>query len=212
MSIASDAKSYAGIAVEQGKQVISQAQTLAGQAYTELRAKGDELLASARQHEVKLPGGLDAEAIKARLAPLVTQAMVIGEAVTEKADELRKDHRMAKAVSSAESVANSVHQHLVQPVLARAGFTSPPAEAANKPTGTRPAQTRPAQSKPAQSKPAQTKPAQTKPAQTKPAQTKPASAAAAGPTLHAVKPTKASARAPRKTSSPRLADPARESE
>jgi hypothetical protein len=205
MSIARDAKSYAGIAVEQGKQAFSQAQTLANQAYSDLRTKGDELLASARQGDVKLPPGLDADkinAVKARITPLVSQALsqaaVIGGAVTDKADELRKDPRLAKAVSSAESVANGVHEHLVQPVLNRAGFMSAPAKAAKKPTGT--------------------KPAQTKPAQTTPAETTPAPAAAAtgqvpqpatGPTLHSVKPTKAGARAPRKTTA---AAPAPESD
>jgi len=177
MSIATDAKAYADAAVEQGKQALSQAQTVAAQAYAELRAKSDALLTSAKNGEVK---GLDADtvnAVKSRVAPLVNQAKGLGDAFADKADELIKDPRVAKAVSGVEAVATTVHERLVQPALIRAGF-GPVAEQAK-----------------AAKKPANTKPAETKPAST-PAPT--AARKTTGATLHAVKPTKST---PRKSAS-----------
>jgi len=186
MSIAGDAKSFAEAAVEQGKQAFGQAQSLAERAYTDLRAKGDSFVEGARRGEIK---GLDSDAInavRARVAPLVSQAIVVGavtEKAGEKADELRHDPRFARAISGAEMLANTVHERVVQPVLSHVGIsTTPAATAAKKPTGTVPAQTKPAAPKAAAARPS----------------ARP-SARSSEPTLHAVKPTKASARAPRKT-------------
>jgi hypothetical protein len=134
---------------------------------------------------------------------LVSQAIELGGVVTEKAsgkaDELRRDPRFARAVGSAELVANTVHERVVQPVLSRAGITTTPSsKAAKKPTGTVPAQTKPAPTASVPTESGATDQAQSKPAQSKPARTKP-TAASTAPTLHAVKPTTASARAPRKS-------------
>jgi hypothetical protein len=146
MSRTDDAKAYAGAAVEQGKQALGHAQTAAAHAYAELRTRSESLIAEARNGE--LPRGLDLDSVRARLVPLVGQAVgqakVIGGAVSDKADEVRKDPRLAKAVSGAESLAGTVHERVVQPVLHLTGLGDHATVAAKKPNGTKPAQTRPA--------------------------------------------------------------------
>jgi len=174
MSITKDIRSYADTAVEQGKQVLDQAQSqlqgvtgTARENVSELSAKATDAVHDLRAQAEK---AVNIEAIKSAVEPYVAQAKGYSTTVTDRAEELystvKNDKRVAKLVSTAESVTGivieTVQERVVKPVQSRTGRTSAPVAKA-----------------PAASKPAATKPAATKPAATKPAATKPAATATA---------------------------------
>lgn len=176
MSITKDIRSYADNAVEQGKQVLDQAQTqlhdVTGQAnglvgkvtgtakdnVSGLTTKATDAVHDLRTQAEK---AVNVDAIKAAVEPYVAQAKGYSTTVTDRAEELlttvKNDKRVAKLVSTAEAVTGvvveTVQQRVVKPVQALTGRGSKPAPKA--PAAAKPATTKPATAKPA-SKPATT--------------------------------------------------------
>jgi DNA-binding protein HU-beta len=176
MSITKDIRSYADNAVEQGKQVLDQAQTqlhdVTGQAnglvgkvtgtakdnVSGLTTKATDAVHDLRTQAEK---AVNVDAIKAAVEPYVAQAKGYSTTVTDRAEELlttvKNDKRVAKLVSTAEAVTGvvveTVQQRVVKPVQALTGRGSKPARKA--PAAAKPATTKPATAKPA-SKPATT--------------------------------------------------------
>jgi hypothetical protein len=170
MSITKDIRTYADNAVEQGKQVLDQAQTqlhdVTGQAnglvgkvsgsakdnVSELTAKATDAVQDLRTQAEK---AVNVDAIKAAVEPYVAQAKGYSTTVTDRAEELfttvKNDKRVAKLVSTAESVTGivveTVQERVVKPVQSLTG------------RGTKPVAKAPAAAKPATAKPATTKPA-----------------------------------------------------
>jgi len=165
MSITKDIRSYADNAVEQGKQVLDQAQTqlhdVTGQAnglvgkvtgtakenVSELTTKATDAVHDLRTQAEK---AVNVEAIKAAIEPYVAQAKGYSTTVTDRAEELfstvKNDKRVAKLVGTAESVTGvvveTVQERVVKPVQSLTG------------RGTKPAPKAPAAAKPATTKPA----------------------------------------------------------
>ena len=169
MSITNDIRGYADTAIEQGKQVVTQAvgqaqanvaqlTTRAGGAVTDLRSQAEKTL--------------NVDAIRAAVEPYLAQAKIYRSGVTERAEGLlgsvkesvTSDKRVARVVSTAESVTglvvDTVTERVVKPVTSLTGrkpvtSTRPttttsaassnstaakaPAKKAAKPAATRPA-------------------------------------------------------------------------
>ncbi|MDT4956547.1 MAG: hypothetical protein QOD31_346 [Pseudonocardiales bacterium] len=165
MSITKDIRSYADNAVEQGKQVLDQAQAqlhdVTGQAnglvgkvtgtakdnVAELTTKATYAVHDLRTQAEK---AVNVDAIKAAVEPYVAQAKGYSTTVTDRAEELfttvKSDKRVAKLVSTAESVTGivveTVQERVVKPVQSltgRAGAPAPKAPAAAKPAAAKPA-------------------------------------------------------------------------
>jgi ElaB/YqjD/DUF883 family membrane-anchored ribosome-binding protein len=170
MSITKDIRSYADNAVDQGKQVLDQAQTqlhdVTGQAnglvgkvtgtakdnVSELTAKATDAVQDLRTQAEK---AVNVDAIKAAVEPYVAQAKGYSTTVTDRAEELfttvKNDKRVVKLVSTAESVTGivveTVQERVVKPVQSLIGRGSSPvakAPAAAKPATAKPATTKPA--------------------------------------------------------------------
>jgi len=150
MSITKDIRSYADNAVEQGKQVLDQAQTqlheVTGQAnglvvkftgtakenVSGLTTKATEAVHDLRTQAEK---AVNVDAIKAAIEPYVAQAKGYSGTVTDRAEELfstvKNDKRVAKLVSTAESVTGivveTVQERVVKPVQSLTGRGSKPA-------------------------------------------------------------------------------------
>jgi ElaB/YqjD/DUF883 family membrane-anchored ribosome-binding protein len=172
MSITKDIRSYADNAVEQGKQVLDQAQTqlhdVTGQAnglvgkvtgtakdnVTELTTKATDAVHDLRTQAEK---AVNVNALKAAVEPYVAQAKGYSTTVTERAEELftavKNDKRVAKLVGTAESVTGivveTVQDRVVKPVQALTGRGS-------KPVAKAPAAAKPATAKPAAKPPVAT--------------------------------------------------------
>ena len=166
MSIPSDLRTYADSALDQGRQVLDQAQSqlsdvtvqandlvgkLSGTAkdnITELTSK-----ATGAVHDLRLQAGkaVNVDVLKTAAEPYLTQARGYGTLVTDRAEELystvRDDKRVAKLVTTAESfttiVVETVTRRVVKPVqaLTRRCATAPASRAA---TASKPATSRPA--------------------------------------------------------------------
>ena len=176
MSITSNVRSAADTALEQGKQVIDQAQAqlneVAGQANEfvgKLRGTATDNLSTfgtkANGYVVDLrtqaEKAINIEAIKAAVEPYLAQAKGYQTTVTDRAEELystiKNDARVAKFVGIAEeltgTVVETVQKRVVEPVQSLTGLGSKPAarpatvKAAPKPAVTKPAVTRPAAKK-----------------------------------------------------------------
>jgi hypothetical protein len=183
MSITSDIRSYADTAVNQGKQVLGQAQAqlngVTGQAnefygktkdnVTDIATKATSAVNDLRASAEK---AVNLDAIKTAVEPYITQVKGYTHSVTDKAEALfsgvKSDPRVAKLVDTARPVVDAarpvvgtVQDRVVKPVQSLAGL------------GTKPAAPKPAV-KVAPTKPAAPKPAATKAAATTPAATKPA--------------------------------------
>jgi len=170
MSITKDIRSYADNAVEQGKQVLDQAQTqlhdVTGQANglvgkvtgtAKENVSGLTTKATDAVHDLRTQAekAVNLEAIKAAIEPYVAQAKGYSTTVTDRAEELfstvKKDKRLARLVGTAESVTGivveTVQERVVKPVQSLTGRGSKPAPkaaAATKPAATKPATTKPA--------------------------------------------------------------------
>jgi ElaB/YqjD/DUF883 family membrane-anchored ribosome-binding protein len=169
MSITKDIRSYADNAVEQGKQVLDQAQTqlhdVTGQAnalvgkvtgtakdnVSGLTTKATDAVQDLRTQAEK---AVKADAIKAAVEPYVAQAKGYSTAVTDRAEGLfatvKNDKRVARLVSTAESftgiVVETVQERVVKPVQSLTGRVRKPALKA--PVAAKPVTAKPA-SKPA---------------------------------------------------------------
>jgi hypothetical protein len=157
MSITRELRGYADTAIEQGRQVLGQAQSQLGG----VTVTANEFVSDLRAQAEK---ALNVDAIKTAVEPYLAQAKGYRHSVTDRAEALintaKKDPRVAKAFVTAEQltgvVVETVQQRLVQPVWTLAARDSKPAakpaakpatKAAAKPaakSATKPAATRPA--------------------------------------------------------------------
>lgn len=171
MSITSDLRGYADTAIEQGKQVVGQVQTqvtgLTGTArtnVTELTNRATVVVTDLRTQAEKT---LNVEALRSAVEPYLAQAKQYRTTVSERAEGLlgsvTSDKRVAKVVSTAESLSGVVvetfNERLVKPVSSLAGRApaAAPATKASRPAATRPAAKKASAKAPAKSAPA-TKP------------------------------------------------------
>lgn len=162
MSITSDIRSYADTALEQGKQVLDQAQTqltdATGQANEfvgKLRAKSNVAELSAKANvavsdlRVQAEKAVNLDAIKAAIEPYLAQAKGYSTSVTDRAEVLfttvKSDKRVVKIVTKAEELAGTVvetvQDRVVKPVQSLTGLGVKPAA---KPAAPKPAVTTPA--------------------------------------------------------------------
>lgn len=162
MSITSDIRSYADTALEQGKQVLDQAQAqftdATGQANEfvgKLRAKSNVAELSAKANvavsdlRVQAEKAVNLNAIKAAIEPYLAQAKGYSTSVTDRAEELfttvKSDKRVVKIVTKAEeltgTVVETVQDRVVKPVQTLTGLGVKPA---TKPVAPKPAVTTPA--------------------------------------------------------------------
>lgn len=161
MSIRNDIREYADTAIEQGRQVLDQAQgqlgevagqatELVGKTITDLRAQAERLV--------------NVDALRTAAEPYLAQADSYRHSVTDRAGDwlntarnaAHSDPRIAKAYDTAEAVTvrmvETVQLRVVKPVQAFAG-RGVPTQPAGKPSPRKPATTRPANAK-ASTKPA----------------------------------------------------------
>jgi ABC-type sugar transport system ATPase subunit len=153
MSITSDIRNYADTAVEQGKQVIDQAQTqltgvnkqanefvskFRGNAasargnVSQLTAKANDAVADLRAQAEK---AVNIDAIKTAIEPYLAQARGYSSTVTDRAEDLlstvKNDKRVAFVVAKAEALTGTVVETLtervVKPVQSVTGLGSTPA-------------------------------------------------------------------------------------
>jgi len=150
MSITSDIRNYADTAVNQGKQVLDQAQAqlndVTGQAndlvtkltdqaktnYSELSSKATAAASDLRAQAEK---ALNLEAIKSAVEPYLAQAKDYSSSVTDRASSLletvKSDKRVASVFSTVESVSDvvveTVTERVVKPVQNLTGRTAKPA-------------------------------------------------------------------------------------
>lgn len=162
MSITSDIRAYADTALEQGKQVLDQAQSqlndVTGQAneivgklrgtavdnVSGLTAKANSAVIDLRSQAEK---AVNLDAIKAAIEPYLAQAKGYSTTVTDRAEDLfssiKNDQRVAKIVTKAEqltgTVVETVQVRVVKPVqtLTGRGTKSVPVAAAPKPAATK---------------------------------------------------------------------------
>lgn len=156
MSITSDIRSYADTALEQGKQVIDQAQTqltdVTEQAngivskltdtaldlnrtaidnVSELRNKATAVFGDLLEQAEK---SFDLEAIRSAVEPYLAQAKSYSQSITDLANDfyasVRNDKRLAKLVDTAGSVSGvvvvTVQQNVVKPVVSLTKRSSQP--------------------------------------------------------------------------------------
>ncbi|MEP7179946.1 MAG: hypothetical protein ABI775_12715 [Pseudonocardiales bacterium] len=159
MSITKDIRSYTDNAVEQGKQVLDQAQTqlhdVTGQANglvgkvtggAKENVSGLTMKATDAVHDLRTQAekAVNVDAIKAAIEPYIAQAKGYSTTVTDRAEALfttvKSDKRVAKLVNTAESVTGivveTVQERVVKPVQSLTGRGSKPvakAPAAAKP-------------------------------------------------------------------------------
>lgn len=132
MSITRDLRGYADTALEQGRQVLGQAQSQ----LNDVTGQANEFVSDLRAQAEK---ALNLDAIKTAVEPYLAQAKGYRHSVTDRAEALintaKKDPRVAKAFVTAEQltgvVVETVQQRLVQPVWTFTGRDGKPA--ASKP-------------------------------------------------------------------------------
>jgi hypothetical protein len=121
MSITSDIRSYADTALEQGKHVVGQAQSQFTAVTADLRTQAEKTL--------------NIDAIRTAVEPYLAQAKQYRSSVTDRAEGLfgsvKSDKRVAKVVSTAESltgvVVETVTERVVKPVTSLTGRGRKPA-------------------------------------------------------------------------------------
>ena len=157
MSITSDIRNYADSAVNQGKQVLDQAQTqltgvtgqanefvgkLTDQAKTNYREFSSKATAAASDLRAQAEKALNLDAIKSAVEPYLAQAKDYSASVTDRAanlfDTVKSDKRVAGVVNTVESVSDAVvetvTERVIKPVQGLTGrSTKPAAKAAPKP-------------------------------------------------------------------------------
>ena len=144
MSITRDIRGYADTAIEQGRQVLEQAQSQ----LNDVTGQANEFVSDLRAQAER---ALNLDAIKTAVEPYLAQAKGYRHSVTDRAEALlntaKKDARVAKAFVTAEQltgvVVETVQQRLVQPVWTLTGRdgkaavqTHKQARAAHKPAST----------------------------------------------------------------------------
>ncbi len=168
MSITNDIRGYADTALEQGKQVVGQAQAqingITGTArsnVTQLTNRASGAVTDLRSQAEKT---LNIDAIKTAVEPYLAQAKQYRASVTDRAEGLfetvKSDKRVAKVVATAESVTGTVvttvvgtvNERVVKPVSSLTGIgakpvTKPAARKTTAKKATKPASTRPAAKK-----------------------------------------------------------------
>jgi hypothetical protein len=171
MSITNDIRSYADTALEQGKQVVGQAQAqfneITGTARTNVTHLTTRATGAVTDLRTQAEKTLNLDAIRTAVEPYLAQAKQYRASVTDRAEGLfetvKSDKRVAKVVATAESftgvVVDTVNDRVVKPVSALTGLGAKPAAkasatksttAATKTTATnagKPATTRPAAKK-----------------------------------------------------------------
>jgi hypothetical protein len=176
MSITNDIRSYADTALEQGKQVVGQAQAqlngLTGTARTNVTQLTSRATGAVTDLRTQAEKTLNLDAIRTAVEPYLAQAKQYRASVTDRAEGLietvKSDKRVAKVVATAESftrpVVGTVTERVVKPVSALTGrgtkpagtstTTSPAKKATTKATtkatakkASKPASTRPAAKK-----------------------------------------------------------------
>jgi hypothetical protein len=151
MSITSDLRGYADSALEQGKQVVEQVTARAN--VSELTSRAGGIVTDLRTQAEKT---LNIEALRSAVEPYLAQAKpylaqakqyrgLVAERAEGLFDTVKSDERVAKVVSTAESltgvVVGTVNERVVAPVSSLAGRkpAGSPAAKASKPASTRPA-------------------------------------------------------------------------
>jgi hypothetical protein len=189
MSIASDLRSYADTAVNQGKQVLDSTISTASAQLTDVTGQANEFYGKTKESVVEIAGkassavqdlrssaekAVNLNAIKTAVEPYVAQVKGYTHQVTDRAEALLAG---AKIDTQLATLVGTVQERVVQPVLSLTGRGSKPAQATPTPAPAKPAAATKAATKPAATKPATAKPAPAKPA-TKSAATKPAATTA----------------------------------
>jgi hypothetical protein len=189
MSIASDLRSYADTAVNQGKQVLDSTISTASAQLTDVTGQANEFYGKTKESVVEIAGkassavqdlrssaekAVNLNAIKTAVEPYVAQVKGYTHQVTDRAEALLAG---AKIDTQVATLVGTVQERVVKPVLSLTGRGSKPAQATPTPAPAKPAAATKAATKPAATKPAATKPAPAKPA-TKSAATKPAATTA----------------------------------
>ena len=174
MSLTSDLRSYADTALDQGKQVLGQAQTqldgVSGQANAIVGKWTSTALGNVSELTEKANGtvtelvetaekAINLDAIKAVVEPYLTQALGYATGVTDRAGQIlttvKSDKRVAQFVDTAESVSGlvvaTVQERVVKPVVALRGGSAPApvATPAAAPAAKAPAKKAPAKTAPA---------------------------------------------------------------
>lgn len=166
MPITTDIRNYADTAIEQGKHVVDQA---VGQAQANVSVLTNRASGAVADLRTQAEKTLNVDAIRTAVEPYLAQARQYRSSVTDRAEGLfetvKSDKRVAKAISTAESVTGAVvgavNERVVKPVnsLTGRGSTKPtrtsPAKPASKTTAkkstakkaSKPAATRPAAKK-----------------------------------------------------------------
>lgn len=173
MSIASDIRSYADTAVNQGKQSLASAQAqlndVTGAAgeyvarYTSTARENASSIADKANGAVTdlrttAEKAINLDAIKTAIEPYLSQAKEYGTGVTDRAEvllsNLRSDKRVAKVLDTAGVVVGQVQERVVKPVQsltgrpaahsASQGATKPAPKPTAKASTTKPATTKPA--------------------------------------------------------------------
>ena len=178
MSIASDIRTYADTAVNQGKQVLDTTITTAQAQLNDVTGQANQLYGKTKENVSEIATkatsavndlrasaekAVNLDAIKTAVEPYVAQAKGYTHTVTDRAEALlagvKSDERVAKLVDAAGVVVATVQDRVVKPVQAATGLgaksapVAPVAQPAPKAAAT-PAPARPAATKPAATKPA----------------------------------------------------------
>lgn len=176
-SITTEIRGYADTAIEQGKQVLDQAQAQFSEVAGQISENANEFVAKitggARESLTGLTGklagnageavqdlreqaekALNLEALRSAVEPYLAQAKGYGATLTERAEELlegvRGDERVAKLLAGVELVNRTVQERVVRPVRSLTGqLDRRGGKQAAKPAARKPAATRPATAKPA---------------------------------------------------------------
>jgi hypothetical protein len=174
MPITSDIRNYADTAIEQGRHVVGQAVGQAQANVNQLTTRATGAVADLRTQAEKT---LNVDGIRTAVEPYLAQAKQYRSNVSDRAEGLfetvKSDKRVAKALSTAESVTGAVvgtvTERVVKPVATLTGRGSKPASAttSRKSTVTKPAASKSTAKKSTPKKTTATK--ASKPAATRPA-------------------------------------------
>lgn len=179
MSITNDIRSYADTALEQGKNVVGQAQAqltdvtgqanefvgkLTGTAKDNVSGFTSKATGAVNDLRAQAEKTINLDAIKSAVEPYLAQAKQYRSTVTDRAEGLfetvyesvKSDKRVSKVITTAESltgvVVETVQDRVVKPVASLTGRGSKPAPA-KKPAAKRATTTKPAATRPARKSP-----------------------------------------------------------
>jgi hypothetical protein len=188
MSIATDLRSYADSAVNQGRQVLDSSINTAQVQLNDVTGQANEFYGKTKENVAEITEkaaaavndlraqaekAVNLDAIKTAVEPYLQQVKGYTHQVSDRAellfDNVKTDPRVAKVVDAAEVLVTTVQERVVKPVQSLTGLGAPtpaakPApKAAAKPAATKPA-TKPATAKPATKPAARKVPAKRTPA------------------------------------------------